>query len=192
MPRYSNFPTLFDNVLQLHISKLKQWGYLEPDKIFSTKVNWAQGGQSIGDISMFVNMYSEQPFIELDYNWRGEPRKYKVQLVSVPSNLNKGEIWYFQCPKTYKRCRILYSIGGYFLHREAFRGCFYESQLWGKKARTWDKLFASEFAIDRLFRELHKKHLKKTYAGKPTKKYSRLMAEIELMEKRSFDLSSIL
>lgn len=189
MPRYSNFPTLFDNVLQLHISKLKQWGYLEPGNIFSTKVNWGQGGQNIGSISMHVNMYSGQPFIELDYNWRGEPRKYKVQLVSVSSNLNKGEIWYFQCPKTYKRCRILYSIGGYFLHREAFRGCFYESQLWSKKARSWDKIFASEFAVDRLIRELSKKHFRKTYAGKRTKKYSKLLAEIELMERRVSDIN---
>jgi len=81
-----------------------------------------------GSISINVNTQSEQPYIELDYNYRDKPRNYKVYLTSTPSNLDKGKIWYFLCPHTNKRCRKLYSIGGYFLHREAFKNCMYQSQ----------------------------------------------------------------
>ena len=71
---------------------------------------------------------NENCFLAMD-----EPRNYKVYLTSTPSNLNRGEIWYFICPQTKKRCRKLYSIGGYFLHREAFNGCMYKIQIESKK-----------------------------------------------------------
>ena len=68
------------------------------------------------------------PYIELDYNYRDKPQNYKVNLVRVPSNLGKDFVWYFHCPKTNKRCRKLYSVNGMFLHREAYKGCMYETQ----------------------------------------------------------------
>ncbi|MEH6405997.1 MAG: hypothetical protein V7767_01830 [Leeuwenhoekiella sp.] len=74
--------------------------------------------------------------MELDYNYKKEPRNYKVNLVSIPSNIGNGKIWYFLCPETNKRCRNLYSIGGYFLHRKAFKGAMYESQKQSKKWRA--------------------------------------------------------
>ena len=107
---------------------------------------------------------------------------YKVHLVSVPSNLGKGIVWYFLCPETNKRCRKLYSIGGYFLHREAFKGCMYESQIQSKKYRQLDKTLGAYFRTDELYSQLYKKHLKKTYAGKPTKRYLRILEGIQRAE----------
>ncbi len=97
----------------------------------------------------------------------------------MPSNLGKGLIWYFLCPETNKRCRKLYSIGGYFLHREAFKGCMYESQTQSKKYRQLDKTLGAYFRTDDLYSQLYQKHFKKTYAGKPTKKYLKLIKQIE-------------
>jgi hypothetical protein len=182
MPKPYTFPTLYNEALQIHISKLKGWGYLDPKQIKSGTLNWSRNGNPTGSISIQVNTHSEQPYIELDYKYRDEPRNYKVYLTSTPSNLNKGEIWYFICPQTKKRCRKLYLIGGYFLHREAFNGCMYETQTQSKKYRQLDKTLGAYFKIDNLYSELYKKNFKKTYAGKPTKRYLRIMEQIQKAE----------
>jgi hypothetical protein len=182
MPKPHTFPTLYNEALQISISKLKGWGYLDPEQFKSGTLNWSRNGNPTGSISIQVNTHSEQPYIELDYKYRDEPRNYKVRLVSMPSNLGKGLIWYFLCPQTKKRCRKLYSIGGYFLHREAFNGCMYETQTQSKKYRQLDKTLGAYFEIDNLYEELYKKNFKKTYAGKPTKKYLRIMEQIQKAE----------
>jgi len=182
MPKPHTFPTLYNEALQIHISKLKGWGYLDPKQIKSGTVNWSRSGNPTGSISIQVNTHSEQPYIELDYKYRDEPRNYKVYLTSTPSNLNRGEIWYFICPQTKKRCRKLYSIGGYFLHREAFNGCMYETQTQSKKYRQLDKTLGAYLKSDNLYSELYKKNFKKTYAGKPTKRYLRIMEQIQKAE----------
>lgn len=182
MPKPYTFPTLFNEALQIDISKLKGWGYLDPEQIKSGTINWSRNGNPTGRISIQVNTHSEQPYIELDYLYKNEPRNYKVLLTSTASNLNKGLIWYFVCPQTNKRCRKLYSIGGYFLHREAFNGCMYEAQTQSKKYRQLDKTLGAYFKIDNLYSELYKKNFKKSYAGKPTKKYLRIMEQIQKAE----------
>ncbi len=182
MPKPHTFPTLYNEALQISISKLKEWEYLNPEQIKSGTITWSRNGNQTGSISIKVNTHSEQPYIELDYKYRDEPRNYKVRLVSIPSNLGKGLIWYFLCPHTKKRCRKLYSIGGYFLHREAFNGCMYETQTQSKKYRQLDKTLGAYFEIDNLYEELYKKNFKKTYAGKPTKRYLRIMEQIQKAE----------
>ena len=182
MPKFPTFPTLYDEVLQISITKLKEWSYLNPEQIKSGTITWSRNGRQTGSISIKVNTHSEQPYIELDYKYRDEPRNYKVRLVSIPSNLGKGLIWYFLCPQTKKRCRKLYSIGGYFLHREAFNGCMYETQTQSKKYRQLDKILGAYFKSDNLYSELYKKNFKKTYAGKPTKRYLRIMEQIQKAE----------
>lgn len=182
MPKPPTFPTLYNEVLQIHISKLKGWGYLDPEQIKSGTLNWSRDGNPTDSISIQVNTHSEQPYIELDYKYRGEPRNYKVYFTSIPSNLKRGEIWYFVCPHTKRRCRKLYSIGGYFLHREAFNGCMYETQTQSKKYRQLDKTLGAYFKSDNLCSELYKKNFKKSYAGKPTKKYLRIMEQIQKAE----------
>ncbi len=183
MPKPSTFPTLYDEVLQINISKLKQWGYLAPGQFKSGALTWSStdwGGtkEERGSILIRVNTDSGRPYIELDYKFRDEPRKYKVMLVSIPSNLGKGRVWYFLCPQTNKRCRKLYSICGYFLHREAFNGCLYESQTQTKKWRSMDRVYGSYFDLDRLYQQLYSKHFKRHYKGRPTRRYLKLMRKI--------------
>lgn len=186
MPKPHTFPTLYNEALQIDISKLKGWGYFKPKQIKSGTLTWSRNGSQTGSISIKVNTHSEQPYIELDYKYRDEPRNYKISLVSLPSNLGKGLIWYFLCPHTNKRCRKLYSIGGYFLHREAFNGCMYETQTQSKKYRQLDKTLGAYFKLNNLYSELYKKNFKKTYAGKPTKRYLRIMEQIQKAESIPF------
>ena len=182
MPKPYTYPTLLNEALQLSITKLKEWEYLNPEQFKSGTVNWSRNEHLTGSISIQVNTKTSLPYIELNYKYQDEPRSYKVSLVSQPSNLGRGLIWYFLCPKTNKRCRKLYSIGGYFLHREAFKGCLYETQTQSKKYRQLDKILGAYFKSDNLYTELYKKNFKKSYAGKPTKKYLRIMEQIHKAE----------
>ncbi len=186
MPKPHTFPILYDDTLQISTSKLKEWKYLNAEQIKSGSLTWSRNGNQTASISIRVNTYEEQSFIELDYKYRGEPRNYKVKLVTKPSNLGNGFVWYFLCPQTKKRCRKLYLVGGYFLHREAFNGCMYETQTQSKKYRELDKTLGAYFRTDDLYEQLYSKHFKKTYAGKPTRKYLRIMEQIERAESVSY------
>jgi len=193
MPKPATFPDLFNDALQIHISKLKEWGYLKNGIKGSDTIKWSRNGNERGSISFSVNTNCTPPYIELDYKYRNEPCNYRIYFFTKPSNLGKGEVWFFICPKTGKLCRKLYSIGGYFWHRDAFKGCMYESQTQSKKWRDIDKVYGSYFKSEQLCEQLYKKHLKKTYAGKPTKKYARLTAEIAKADSFSaYDIERLL
>lgn len=178
MPKLATYPTLYNEVLKLHISKLKKWGYINSEYQKSGTINWSKNGRNTGSITIETKTNNEGLYILLDYKYKNEPRTYKVQLTTVQSNLNNGAIWYFICPITNKRCRILYNVGGYFLHREAFKGCFYETQTQSKKQRDLDKTLKRVFGSETYINEMEKKYFKKTYAGKPTKRYLRIQKHI--------------
>ncbi|OIQ16615.1 MAG: hypothetical protein BM557_09900 [Flavobacterium sp. MedPE-SWcel] len=182
MPKPNTHPILFDNVLQIHIKKLKEWGYINPIKIINATLNWSINGNKIGSISLIVNTTCNNPYLELLYTHSDISYNYIVNLISVPSNLGKGELWFFICPKTGKRCRKLYCIDGYFLHRDAFNGIMYQSQIYSKKWREMSKIYGDYFSSERIYEQLYKKHLKKTYRGRPTKKYAKLALQIKKAE----------
>ena len=182
MPKPHTFPTLFDDLKVVSISYLTKYGYLKPNQWQSGTITWSSNGIKTGSISIQVNTQSEQPYIELDYKCNEAPINYRVQLFSAPSNLGKGVVWYFVCPRTGKRCRKLYLADTYFYHRSAFNGCMYEKQTQSKKSRYLDKTLGEYFQTDQLFEQLYKKHFKKQYAGKPTKKYLKLTQQIQIAE----------
>jgi len=45
-----------------------------------------------------------------------------------------------------------------------------------------DKVYGSYFKLDRLYEELYSKHFKTHYKGNPTKKYLRIMEQIQKAE----------
>jgi hypothetical protein len=184
--KFPTYPTLYDECLQISIYFLRKHEYLNPSQWKSGMITWSRGEgenkQVTAQINISVSTHSESPYLELNYNYNGKPINYRVQLVSVPSNLLKGNIWFFICPHTGKRCRKLYCAGERFLHREAFRGCMYEKQTQSKKSRYLDKTLGVYFRSDELFGQLYKKHFKKQYAGKPTKKYLKLTQQIQRAE----------
>ena len=186
MPKPHTFPTLYDEVKTVSITFLTKHGYLKPNQLKVGSVHWSRNGENIGSISIRVCTHSENLFLELDYKCNQAPIKYKVQLVSVPSNLGKGVIWYFVCPRTGKHCRKLYLADNYFYHREAFKGCMYEKQTQSKKSRYLDKTIGAYFKTDQLYEQLYKKNFKKQYAGKPTKNYLKLTQQIQKAESVSY------
>jgi len=178
MGRHSNFPTLFNDYRTINISLLKKWGYLKPGEWKSGNINWFQGDIKTGWISFSVNMLNINPYLELTYKYNGTPVNYSLQIVSIPSNIGRGSIFYLVCPVTGKRCRKLYGIGERFLHRSAFRGCYYEKQTYSKRNRDLFRSFEMLNDTDKAYDMIHSKHFKKYYAGKPTKRYFKAMQEV--------------
>jgi len=100
MAKFPTFPTLYNEALQIHISKLKGWGYLNPEQIKSGTLNWNRNGKTTGSISIQVNTHSEQPYIELDYK-HGRTSKPQSIFDLNPFKPEQGRNMVFHLP-TYK------------------------------------------------------------------------------------------
>lgn len=192
MPRPHTLPTLFDDLKTVSISFLSKHGYLKPNNRQSGSITWSRDGNKTGSISINVNTQPESSYLELDYKCNEVPIKYRVQLVSTPSNLGKGVVWFFICPSTGKRCRKLYLKDAYFQHRSALKGCMYEKQTQSKKNRQFFKTMGIYFQTDQLFEQLYKKHFKKQYAGRATKKYLKLSQQIQRAESAHHEIERAL
>jgi hypothetical protein len=159
---------------------LKRWGYLEPGHWGSGILTWSMNGRQTGSITITVDMQDSGPYLELDYKHGGHPVKYQIQMVSVPSNIGKGIIWYFLCPYTRKTCRKLYLVQTCFYHREAFRGGLYEKQTYSHRGRKLNKALEGLFGVDKAYDQIYGKYFKSQYAGKPTKRYLKLLRRIQV------------
>jgi hypothetical protein len=179
MPKPYTSPILYDDLQAVSISFLRKHGYLKPNQWKTGTMTWYFGeGENkrvTGSITIATNTNMYNPYFELDYKCNGTPINYRVDLVSVPSNLGKGEVWYFMCPLTNKRCRKLYLVDTYFYHRLAYTGCMYDKQTKSHKWREYQKMFDCVFGREDIAQQLYSKHFKTYYAGKPTKRYLRLM-----------------
>jgi len=175
MPRIPTFPTLYDDCKKISITDLKSWGYLKPGQYESGIIKWSFGGHQTGRIRILVNTVHEDPYLELDYQSNDKPINYRVNLVSIPSNLGKGEVLYFQCPQTGKFCRKLYLVDSYFFHREAFSGCYYQKQVYSHDTRKMIRQYENAFALDQYWEEANQPYFKTHYRGKPTRRYEKLL-----------------
>jgi hypothetical protein len=180
MPKFPTFPTLYDECKAISISDLKRWGYLEPGHRQSGILTWSCQGRQTGFIRAIVHMQNSGPYLELDYKCDGNPVNYRIQIVSVPSNIGKGIVWYFVCPYTRKRCRKLYMVQTYFYHREAFKGGLYEKQTYSHRGRKFNKSFEDLLGVDKVYEQIYSKYFKPQYAGKPTKRYLKLLRRIQV------------
>lgn len=183
MPKFPTFPTLYDECWQISISSLNSWGYLIPGQWKNGTITWSRGEgeykEITGQIGISVNTFSKSPYLELKYTCNGNPINYRVPLVSMPSNLGKGLVWFFICPRSGKRCRKLYYIEAHFYHRSAFKGCMYEKQAQSNRSRKLIQQYEKIFGVDKAFEQIYSKHFKKYYNGKPTKRYSKLLKKTE-------------
>lgn len=131
----------------------------------------------------------DSPHLQLSYTLdKTKAVKYEVELTKVASNLGKGHVWYFRCPYTGKLCRKLFSVDGYFMHREAVKG-YYEKQIQSKKYRLLEKMYGPYFAYEKAMDKVYEKHFKRFYKGKPTKRYAKILSIGQ--QARSIDESDI-
>jgi hypothetical protein len=82
----------------------------------------------------------DEPHIELGFNVHGHRIEQRVPLVSQPSNLGIGVVWFFRCPRTGKKCRKLHFLGRGFYHRSVVAGYHYRKQTESHHARFLRKM----------------------------------------------------
>ena len=183
MPKFPTFPKLYDECKQISISSLNRWGYLKAGQCKNGTITWSRGEGAYkeirGEIGITINTFSESPYLELNYKCNDKPINYRVPLVSKPSNLGKGVVWFFICPSSGNRCRKLYLVDTYFYHRSAFRSGMYDKQTQSHKNRSLFKHYDKVFGVDKAFEEIYSKHFKRYYKGKPTKRFLKLLKKTE-------------
>jgi hypothetical protein len=182
MPRYANYPTTVEDCLYVSIKKLKEWNYFKYNGTKSGTISWSRNGEPHSKIGISVTKNDFETFVILDYTVNGEPKNYKVKIISKPSNLGKGEVLYFVCPNTKKHCRKLYLHSGYFLHREAFNSLMYENQIISKRTRDLHSIFDKVYLKDEVYEERYSKYFKTHYNGKETKRFKRLNNKIQIAD----------
>ncbi|GGF34448.1 hypothetical protein [Echinicola rosea] len=180
MAKIATFPPIIDFTPYISISGLKKWASFEPNTRSEGHYNLENGA---GSVYIFLSM-GEFPYMELTYSYRGRSTRDALKLVSIPSNLNLGKVWYFQCPITGKRCRKLYSVGDRFGHLSLLDG-MYEQQTYSKKYREMWATYGWELDIGKLRDQMSQPGFKKYYKGKPTKRYLRIQKKIDEIELRA-------
>ena len=168
MGRWSSYPLLLDETKTISIANLKRLGYLR-DGHRGGRLEWSCRGQPVGDVSITVNLSSENRwgYLELYYRYQKEYLfHYKIPLVATPTNLGIGLRWYFECPRTGKRCIKLYMANGYFQHRSGISGAMYSSQTESHFTRLLTKIWKPEKLLERPY-------LKRHYRGRLTPRYQR-------------------
>ena len=160
--------TIYDDCTRLNLALLAKNGYLLPNQAQSGVVRWGESSIYISTI-----MQIETGALLLNYTSNGTPINYAVRLISRPSNLGIGRVWYFVCPKTAKLCRKLFLINGIFAHRTAAHG-MYEAQTRGKSNRATLQYLDNYYTNTEKIESLKRVY----YAGKETRKFSALLRKL--------------
>lgn len=182
MGRYGNYPRTVEDCLTFRLKSLTENGNAYLDSYGKTQgvTSWSRNGEVFAKIDILVTHTEDRTFIIFDYKVNGEPKKYRVNLISKISNLGRGKIWFFVCPHTGKLCRKLYLHDGYFLHRTAFKNLMYSKQIESKKNRELHKILDASFVPDYVYEERYKKYFKTHYDGIPTKRYLKIQRRIDI------------
>ncbi|UAM98752.1 hypothetical protein K8354_02700 [Polaribacter litorisediminis] len=180
---------IIDEAKDISIINLRKWKYLKPYTYKTGTVSWNRNGMKTSTMSIIVQMQKDKGVLILDYKCNGTKYNYNIQIISKPSNLGKGNVFYFICPFTFKTCRKLNLYNERFIHRSAIKDGMYSKQIESKKYRHIDRVYGSYFKSAKYFEILYSKNFKRSYDGKPTKKYLKLMAKIN--EGKSFSAEDI-
>ena len=162
--------------LPIEMSYLFKNGYIRKGLKTLQTIIWTDlsNGEKAACISVISDFTGNEKSIRLIYETTyqdtGERKSfdYKITIVGVPSNLGKGEVLYFLCPKTGRKCRILYKAydSDIWQSRESYdRRIYYPLQQCSKFHRHNTKYWMLDCQIT----ELLKKKKTDTYNGKLTK-----------------------
>lgn len=143
MPKPYTFPFIFDDTKCITISDLRKLGYIKPNINKTGSVRWTDNkGVETGSITIQSKIKNDLKVLTLDYKCNNDKSfNYVVPLVTIPSNLGKGKVWYFICPFTNKRCRKLHLIDCHFIHRSAVPSGVYAKQIHSKKWREMERVY---------------------------------------------------
>lgn len=170
---YTGAATVYSSP-RLELSRLRKAGYFTPKAEVRGQWTWTNG-----DAVAIVTKWKEaEVFMGLRYTWTHptdgtkHDMRQRFDMVSKPSNLGKGTVLYFRCPRTGRPCRVLYRA----YHARDFRSrggfsyrLYYPSQVCGKLNR-WDETY---WSAERALEGTKGKRKPGTYRGTPTKRARR-------------------
>lgn len=180
-----------ESVCKLDLRIMLKDGTIQKDEHLGGTISWERGGS----ISFESKLYENEKYLRIahtttDRQGNKTNYDYKIQLVSVPSNLGKGQVLYFKCPTTGKRARVLYSTYGndMYVHRDYYKDhygqrIFYNSQIASKDWYNNTMYFNYKRQVASFEKYLLTfKQWKRTYRGKETKHFKRLRQLKEKMQ----------
>lgn len=166
--------------LSINLSFLLKKGFLKRGVTRVGELNWTRNGEPCGSIHVVSSWHSgPAPSLTLVYTTTDrttgekEDREDPIDMVAVPSNLGKGEVLYFLCPQTGRRCRILYKAYGsrIWKSREAYSNrLYYSCQQVSKRDYFNDRYWTLEKQLEKLYT----KRTVRTYRGRVTRRAKRL------------------
>ena len=126
MPYNNSFPTLYDECRTIAMSDLIRWKYIQKHLRQAGFLRWTRYGVDEASLNFLIDYTTDYPYMELKYTLMQDDKQinYRINITSVPSNLGKGEVLYFVCPFTFKRCSKLYLLNGRFAHRSIVKGAY--------------------------------------------------------------------
>jgi hypothetical protein len=174
MGRYSTGAITTGEAQRIEISYLFKQGFISRGKGIQGTLSWNNGNR-IGFISELSEGKQEIRLYYQNQKPTGEINDldYRIQLSSIPSNLGRGLIWYFICPISGRKARILYKCYGslYFKSRKAYQGrIYYSCQIASKNNLHNERYFSLEKEIGKLKPLIRKKQ----YQGKETRLQERI------------------
>lgn len=173
MPRLPTFPDCIDEVEQISIADLKRFGLLRPKGLEMQKEVVSTGYYREMRMRISVNLISK--LVMLEFAVGDNKSTQLIRLESRPSNLGKGQVWYFVCPVSNRLCRKLYMLEDQFLSRFAYPGVMYSSQIEKKTFRGLRSALELAEKRKQAIETLKRKYAKPFYRGKPTTSFRRLL-----------------
>ena len=138
MGRPSPGTPILDDLLTLRLRFLIDRGYIVDGRHIGGTSYWNRNGRQLASMYLEVKTRGDRADLTISYTRNGTDKvEQSITLFAQPSNLGtgRGQVWYFICPGTGKRCRTLYFADGRFYSRRAFRNAMYYSQTESKIMR---------------------------------------------------------
>lgn len=205
MGNYNNIgAAITSSCSRLDLRVMLRYGQIKNGSRIAGTIEWTFGSS----VSYLSDCTGTNKYLRLNYTYKnryGEviEMDYRITIDTVPSNLGKGELLYFVCPKSHKRAIVLYDAYGskIFAHRDWYKDAYgmrilYNSQQTSKQWYANTRYFSVKREVGILKeRIVGKKYKKVVYKGQPTKDFKRLYILTnrmhELNIRRSIAFSSI-
>ena len=185
MPYNHRFPILYDECRTIAMSDLIRWNYIQKHIRQAGYLRWTRHGVDEASLNFLIDYTTDYPYMELKYTLKQDEESvdYRINITTVPSNLGNGDILYFECPFTHKRCRKLYLLNSRYAHRSLVKGA-YTTQTYSSHTRCLIQQFGRLKRSEDAYMELYGKHFKKFYKNKPTKRYLKLLKDLYLVHSK--------
>jgi len=172
---------ILERCISLDVGKFR-FDWSMPGKILTGNSRWFHSDKETSSIGYRVHTDPAHPLLILLYSIDGQDVTQVVELAAVPSNLHRGQYWFFICPVSGRRCKKLHLIRGLFQHRTALPGVFYRQQVRAKW--LFGRYLDAYEGISEILEAAEQPYFREYYAGKPTRRTLRMLRKVEKLKPR--------